>query len=407
MIKSLKMLTGLVVFAVISAQTIVAQAKSPSVELGPRPFYLVDDMDEGPLKEKLSACAADFTASRTMFSISHRGAPLQFPEHTKQGYLAGARMGAGRVECDVTFTKDKELVCRHSQCDLATTTDILARPELAAKCSKPFAAGSGATCCTSDLTLAEYMSLNGKMDAANKKASTAAEYMDATAKWRTDLYAAKATLVTHKQSIELIKSAGAKFIPELKTPSVSMPFDGFSQSDFIEKLISEYKAANIPASDVNIQSFNLEDILYLIKNHPEYGKQAAWLDARFRSGGFNSDNADTFSPSMGELYERGVRFIAPPMWMLVKIGDDGMLVPSAYAKEAKKAGLDIITWTLERSGPLISGGGWYYKTAGGVIDNDGDMYQMLDVLAMKVGIKGIFSDWPATVTFYANCMGLK
>ena len=34
-------------------------------------------------------------------------------------------MGAGIVECDVTFTKDGELVCRHDECDLATTTDIV------------------------------------------------------------------------------------------------------------------------------------------------------------------------------------------------------------------------------------------------------------------------------------------
>jgi glycerophosphoryl diester phosphodiesterase len=35
------------------------------------------------------------------------------------------------------------------------------------------------------------------------------------------------------------------------------------------------------------------------------------------------------------------------------------------------------------------------------------MYKALDVLARKVGIEGIFSDWPATVTYYANCMGLR
>ena len=34
------------------------------------------------------------------------------------------------------------------------------------------------------------------------------------------------------------------------------------------------------------------------------------------------------------------------------------------------------------------------------------MYQALHVLAQEVGILGIFSDWPATVTYYANCMGL-
>lgn len=36
-----------------------------------------------------------------------------------------------------------------------------------------------------------------------------------------------------------------------------------------------------------------------------------------------------------------------------------------------------------------------------------DMYKTLDVLAQKVGILGIFSDWRTTVTYYANCMGLK
>ena len=54
-------------------------------------------------------------------------------------------------------------------------------------------------------------------------------------------------------------------------------------------------------------------------------------------------------------------------------------------------------------------GGFYYlfDAAGQAVKKDGDMYQALDVLAQKVGIIGIFSDWPATVTYYANCMGLK
>jgi hypothetical protein len=42
-----------------------------------------------------------------------------------------------------------------------------------------------------------------------------------------------------------------------------------------------------------------------------------------------------------------------------------------------------------------------------VINNSGDMLNVLDVLAKDVGIRGIFSDWPATVTFYANCMGIN
>ena len=50
---------------------------------------------------------------------------------------------------------------------------------------------------------------------------------------------------------------------------------------------------------------------------------------------------------------------------------------------------------------------FYYRSVTSQIDNDGDMFEVLDVLAKDVGIIGIFSDWPATVTFYANCMGLK
>ncbi len=36
---------------------------------------------------------------------------MQYPEHTIESYKAAALMGAGIIECDVTFTKDRELIC--------------------------------------------------------------------------------------------------------------------------------------------------------------------------------------------------------------------------------------------------------------------------------------------------------
>ena len=72
-------------------------------QVGPRPFYLVDKMKDGPLKQQLSQCTGPFR--KTDFSIGHRGAALEFPEHARESYLAAARMGAGIIECDVTFTK--------------------------------------------------------------------------------------------------------------------------------------------------------------------------------------------------------------------------------------------------------------------------------------------------------------
>ena len=104
------------------ALALIAPPAFADVQLGPRPGYLVESMPDGPLKGQLQACEGPSTARR--FSIGHRGAPLTFPEHTEESYRAAARMGAGILECDVTFTADLELVCRHSQNDLHTTTNI-------------------------------------------------------------------------------------------------------------------------------------------------------------------------------------------------------------------------------------------------------------------------------------------
>ena len=72
------------------------------------------------------------------------------------------------------------------------------------------------------------------------------------------------------------------------------------------------------------------------------------------------------------------------------------------------AGLDVITWTLERSGILADGGnGFYYQTIDAAISREGDLMRVIDVLAQEVGVLGVFSDWAAPVSFYASCMGIE
>ncbi|MCV2880765.1 glycerophosphodiester phosphodiesterase family protein [Actibacterium sp. XHP0104] len=383
-------------------------AAETGLDYGPRPSYLIDKMDSSPLKDKLQSCIGQ-TPKRTDFSIGHRGAPLMFPEHTVESNRAAARMGAGILECDVTFTKDKELVCRHAQNDLHTTTNILLT-DLADTCVMPFQPAMGedkakAECRTSDITLAQFKTLSPKMDAADGSATTPQAYQGGIAGFRTDLYTAGAQTMTHAQSIELFRALGAKFTPELKDPAVDMPFDGFTMDDYAQKMIDEYKAAGVPASQVWAQSFNLDVIRYWIKNEPEFGAQAVYLMDEYDIEGYSPHDAATWPNTMPELKAMGINYIAPPMWMLVTV-EDGRIVPSTLARAAREADLNIITWTLERSGPLNGGGGWYFQSIKDVTDNDGVYFELLDVLAQDVGVKGVFSDWPATVTFYANCMGL-
>jgi glycerophosphoryl diester phosphodiesterase len=397
-----------------------------AVQLGPRPFYLVAGMEDGPLKERLRQCK-DGPFEKSDFSIGHRGAALQFPEHTQESYTAAARQGAGIVECDVTFTRDGKFVCRHAENDLHTTTNILATP-LASTCVKPFTAAvigsngavvmpASAECRASALTRDEFKTLRGKMDASNPAARNVSEYLGGTASWRTDLYTGRGTLLTFAESLALNEKLGVKHTPELKGGDPATIAGVFGdQKNYALKFADELRSAGVKPRDVWPQSFNVEDVLAWIDN-TEYGRQAVYLldfnatdpvnDIIIQAPYNQMQRAEYFAM----LRKRGVRIVAPAMPALLAVDASGRIVPSTLAKELKSWGFEIITWTFERSDLRqgASRAGFYYDfdPQGRAIRTDSDMYKALDVLAREVKILGIFSDWPATVTYYANCMGLK
>lgn len=86
--------------AVLLADAVVSVPLGPGqhainyrVDVGPRPFYIVNNMTDGALKETLTACENN-KLEITDFTIGHRGGgTLQFPEETVQSTMAGARMG--------------------------------------------------------------------------------------------------------------------------------------------------------------------------------------------------------------------------------------------------------------------------------------------------------------------------
>jgi glycerophosphoryl diester phosphodiesterase len=146
-------------------------------------------------------------------------------------------------------------------------------------------------------------------------------------------------------------------------------------------------------------------VLYGVKHEPSFGKQAVYLD---------DANTPAELPTVAELKgyaEQGIKIVAPPMWALLAVDANGKIVPSQDTKDAKAAGLDIITWTLERSGRIVeevlltkgtANPSFYYQTTLGALKNDGDLMVTLDALAKEVGVLGIFSDWSGTVSYYAS-----
>ena len=378
-------------FSLLAMLMLAAGAAQAKVDPTNRALTLAADLPAGALKDQLQNCASG-PFYPTEFAIAHRGAPLGYPEHSREGYIAAANMGAGIIECDVTFTKDLELVCRHSQCDLASSTNIL-QTELANTCRQPFTPAqqgepASAQCCTSDITLAEFKTLCARPDVKNSQATSVDDFLAPLDSPVIDQPNQCGMVMSHRDSIELIRDLGAAFTPELKRPEVPMPFNGFSQQDYAKKLLIEYQQAEVPINQVYPQSFNINDVNYWIENHPQYAQQIIWLVPRQRQ------LVPLSLAELQSLQAEGLHIIAPPIPMLVQQNSNGQIEPTAFAKAAKASGLKIITWTFEsaRATKAVYG------------DTPGLMLETLEVLAQEIGVSGVFSDWPGTVTYYTNCI---
>ena len=131
------------------------------------------------------------------------------------------------------------------------------------------------------------------MDAFNPKAATAQEYLVADA--------CAGELMTHAESIELFQSLDVEMTPEIKRPQVAMPFGGMTQQDLVDRIIAEYRDAGVSAEKVRVQSFQLDDIFYLLETEPAFGSRAVYLDGVQRQ----ADLAESMA-RFDELARRGV-----------------------------------------------------------------------------------------------------
>lgn len=395
--------------------------QSANLELGSRPSYLISQMASSPLKTQLEACSPK-AMQQSDLSIGHRGAPLEHPEHTVQSYQAAAQMGASRIECDVAVTKDGVLVCRHAQCDLHQTTNILSTP-LASTCRTPFTPANvelgtkaAVECCADDVTVAEFKRLCGRMESKNPDAASIEAYQNSVPAWRPTTNNACGTLLTHQESLELINKLGANFIPELKPsspPSLQAPTNSERKARELlaEQLVQAYRSAGINPKRVWLQSFLWQDVKYWLDNAPEFADRVVWLDARAQmaADGNVSEPSFPYTPSFAEAKAAGLNIIAPPLWVLVKASGNPAqpFAATEYARDASAAGLALTTWTLDRSGPINESTQHqygYFRTLNGALHNDGDLYPLLHALVNDIGVTGVFSDWPATVTYYDNCL---
>jgi glycerophosphoryl diester phosphodiesterase len=177
--------------------------------------------------------------------IGHRGAPGLYPEHTLAGYLAAIRDGADCIEPDLVMTRDGVLVDRHD-INLATTTDVAARPEFSARKRKgpDFGYAEMEDWYVSDFTLAELETLRAIQPVSGRSQAFDRLYTVPT-------FAAVLDIALQNRTRS---GAPVCVYPEAKWPAY---FDslGFDMGGEILRVLKA-KGLGTPGSPIYIQSFD-------------------------------------------------------------------------------------------------------------------------------------------------------
>ena len=246
----------------------------------------------------------------------------------------------------------------------------------------------------------------GKMrpSSENIHVKTAEDYASRMPGVRIDLYSHDCPCVqSHADFVRRVYANGGGFVPEAKMLDWEFSSEEGGRWSFMDRILADYDG--IHPSRVHFQGFDWEDV-YCVANGTAFGANAFALDGDY--GRMASYSEGQLRMHLQPLVDNGVGMVAPTMFALLDVdGHTGNIVPSAYATVARDMGLDIVAWMFERSEvPLSRGGGFYYSKLVGAVRTESDMIKVLDVLYEDVGIKGIFTNWPSVVTFYANCKGI-
>mmetsp|Transcript_33252 Transcript_33252/g.94210 ORF Transcript_33252/g.94210 Transcript_33252/m.94210 type:complete len:546 (+) Transcript_33252:247-1884(+) len=374
-------------------------------------------------------------------SISHRGMPLVAPEHSLTGYDLARRAGAGFIECDASVTKDVSLVCRHSTCDLHTSTDILRRhSHLATKCSVPFKPATDTSpaaveCCTYDFTVAELKQLCLQMDAdVNGSAVHPGDYSIGPPGWRsTALEEPCHRVVTYSEYLGWVRSKNLNAIPELKdtgNPGVQafLKSSGILVKDLANTFLSnlleagftqhmhshagELKWQSSEGPKAIMQTFDRTVALHWKSVTPTLPVLYLY---EHTSGACGPSDCGK-EAIIRQLVAAGVEIMAPPLNEVVtSVGH--RMAPSDHARFLNDLPVGIASWTLDRSGcpgkqpgSLDFAGpcGGYWEGMEGVSAFEwSDIVLLMYELYYNANVTAAFSDYPSVNTIFLNCVPKK
>lgn len=361
----------------------------------------------------LQACGDSEPAFQTLSGeaplvIGHRGASGERPEHTLESYQLAIDQGADFIEPDLVLTQDGVMIARHEPM-LGGTTDVATKFP-ARKTKKTVDGVETEDWFASDFTLAEIKTLRAIQ--ARSGRSTA--------------YDGQFQIPTLDEVIALAKAQSSKtgrtigIYPEVKHSTFHAGLFGVNL--FEDKLVSTLHAAygNTGKAPVFIQSFEASNLQYL--NSKTDIKLVQLIDADdVKDDGSMSLVAPYHKPydfvvkgdsrSFGDLLSSsGLDFIktyadAVGPWKpyLVKTVNDGVERSGDSTLGINDRRVDGSTGVIENAharGLLVHT--WTFR-------NDASGYGFKDPKAemeyyMKLGVDGVFTDFPATGVAALNAL---
>ena len=335
--------------------------------------------------------------------IGHRGASGSLPEHTLESYKAAIEQGADFIEPDLVLTKDGVMIARHEPM-LDGTTDVATKFPASRMSTRNVDGVPTTAYFASDFTLAEIRTLR----AVQARAS------------RSQVYNGLFGIPTLDEVIALAKSEGARLgrtvgiYPEIKHSTFHADEVRFGANVFEEKLLTTLHTAygNVASAPVFIQSFEVSNLQYL--NTRTNIRLVQLIDADdVKDDGSMSLVAPYHKPydfvvkndarSFADLLtSTGLDFVktyadAVGPWKpyLVKTVNDGVERTGDATLTINDRRVDGSTGVIElahQKGLLVHT--WTFR-------DDASGYGFADPKAemqyyMRLGIDGVFTDFPAT-----------
>ena len=353
------------------------------------------------LATAIAVLSGSVQATDQQIVIAHRGASGYLPEHTLEAKVAAYFMGADYIEQDLAMTRDDQLVVVHD-ITLERTTDIMTKfPD------RSRIMNGQSHWYVMDFTLAEIKTLKvtegfnipDNSESKGKKAdfdikTASAKYPERFPMWKSSF-----EIPTFQEEIELIqglnKSTGRNvgIYPEFKSPAVHRA-NGKDISKAALTILKEYGYTS-EEDRVFVQTFDpIENKRIHDEVMPALGidlklvqliAETSWGETPVYDSKGNASNYDydwMFEEGAMSKVAEFADGIGPwkPMLLDEKSTRDN-IIATTMMTEAKELGLVVHPYTFRKDPGRIPA----YAT---------DFEDMLNVFYNKLGVDGVFTDYP-------------